>query len=80
MANRQCVKCGDAYQLGHKKPGLITECWECGKDSEVTVYRAEQGDSIGDEIAYDFTLTMKRHDEEAILRPFYLQIKNGTKS
>lgn len=74
--NRQCKKCGNPYELQPKKPGLITECWDCGKESEVMVYRAEQGDSNGEDISYDFTMKKREHDEELIMKPFYVQIKN----
>lgn len=30
---RQC-KCGMNYEAKHGKPGLITECADCGKDRE----------------------------------------------
>ena len=71
-----CAKCGDPFSPGDKKPGLITECWTCGEKSEVMVYRAEQGDSNTEEISYDFTMKKREYNEEVILKPFYVQIKN----
>lgn len=34
---RQCIRCGVEYTLYPKKPGLITECTECGRNSELGI-------------------------------------------
>lgn len=71
--NRECIHCGETFELTPNKPGKINECPDCAK--EVQVYYAEQTttDEYGDVV--DFGVNKRRFGKTTRLVPASKKIK-----